>query len=521
MNRHRVRGLALAGALSLGALTTAACDRPEPGTGETRAPGESGASSEPTTLTILYSGWDEWILTPLPNMPTMHLLYLTLFDYDQNGDPVGKLARSWEHSDDFRTWTYYLRTDARWHDGVQVTAHDIAFTYELYAHPSVTRVDPAAQTVTALDDSTLSITWHRRGRPVDSWMVYLPRHLLKDLDPETLWEWDYWKAPIGNGSYRWVRSAPDTFVELEANDDYFRGRPAIDRVIVKFGADQWIELESGNVDVVENTGVPVQRLLQDPRFEVYWRPGQPGPLWWNHALPMFRDVRVRRAFSLAIDRAALARILGHPEEMPLYDVAVTTRQMLSGDYPQPLPHDPERARALLEEAGWIDADDDGARERDGVPLRFTLTVGGASSRDAVFVQDQLHRVGAQVEIETIDRTVLIGRLRAGEFEAAIGGGGGGRFFDVLLGEPGRPGASYRNPALSDLLAREQASFDPDARERLHRDMWPIFQRDIPVTYLNPGLTGGVAHRRVKGLRGPDRIRASRHMEHLWIEEDGP
>src|SRR5262249_49553450 len=153
------------------------------------------------------------------------------------GELEGRLAESWEHSRDYRTWTIRLRDGIRWHDGVPVTAHDIKFNLELRSHPDVMWFVPDSFHVKVIDDLTYTITY-RKNEPyksaLDDWTVYYPKHCIEKLNPKEFYHWDFWTRPIGNGPYLHVRSVPKTMLHLQANPDYFRGRPGIANVVLKF-----------------------------------------------------------------------------------------------------------------------------------------------------------------------------------------------------------------------------------------------------------------------------------------------
>jgi len=265
-----------------------------------------------STLTVLYPGDERrW---------PQSIVFLRMALPDENGEWQGRLAKSWNHSSDYRTWTYHLRTDVRWHDGVPVTAHD-----DLLSHPAVLRRPPGSISVTVPDDSTVVITYNKglaRTTPETS-AVYFPKHLLEDLDPTEFESWEFWTRPVGNGAYRYVRHVPKTFMEFEANRDYALGKPKIDRLIVKFGPPSVTELLSGNVDAVSHFrrgAAEGLAIKDDPRFRMYYEIWDDikglQVIFWNQRNPLFGDPRVRRALTLALNRRELHRVLNMSEDIP-------------------------------------------------------------------------------------------------------------------------------------------------------------------------------------------------------------
>ncbi len=114
-----------------------------------------------STITVLNEN-DERDLGPEYDNPPKLLVFLPLVTWNAKGELEARLAQSWQHSPDYRTWTVHLRNDLRWHDGAPVTAHDVKFTMDLYMHPAVLWVPPGAYAVTVLDDRTYTVTYHRR-----------------------------------------------------------------------------------------------------------------------------------------------------------------------------------------------------------------------------------------------------------------------------------------------------------------------------------------------------------------------
>ena len=490
-----------------------------------RASEERGRNDR-STLTILLEA-DERLFAPYWSITSQFLMFLPLTAYGQGGEIVGALARNWEHSSDLRTWTFYLRSDVKWHDGVPVTAHDVKFTIELSAHPDILFEDTWHDLVaiTVPDDTTLTIEYSRPKDARNTWAVYYPKHHLENLDPKKFWEWDFWTHPIGNGPYRYARHVPKTMVELEANPDYYKGKPRIEKLIFKFAGSVGIaELMSGNVDVL--TGVnqaDLTKLAGDPRFEIYYSIW-PDVSWlkaifWNQAYEPFRDARVRRALTLAIDRPVLVRALNMPEDLSLTDAVFTPRQYWGGELAAALPHDVARAGQLLDEAGWTDDDGDGVRDRNGEPLDFGAIVnsGDVTERAAVFVQAALKQIGVSMELRSLENRIWLQKLESGDYEAAFA-----PLYNHVdghirwLGDESPIG--YDNPVVAQLLVRVKETADPARIDGIYRELMPILREELPLTILFPAVDSYAVRRRLRGLKSPYRGDPLLFMDELWLEQ---
>ena len=485
---------------------------------------------EKSTITILYPT-DERALGPEYDMPAKFLVFLPLVTYGKNGELESRLAESWEHTPDYRTWTIRLRKDVRWHDGVPVTAHDIKFTVDLYAHPNVGYGSYHELSVTVLDDHTFEII--RKGKflgPVavlDPYAVYYPKHLLEDLDPYTFWNWEFWTQPVGNGPYRYVRHIPKTMVELEVNPDYYREKPRIERLILKFGGSAPLtELLSDNVDVLAAIeGTDIQKIANHPRFKVYhniWPDlAYLGVIFWNKRSQFFKNPLVRQALTLAINRRELHQLFNFPENIPIFDTIFTWRQFWRGELLKPLPYNPELAKQLLDKAGWTDRDSDEVRARSGMKFRFVAIVpANGMDRAAVYVQEQFRRIGVHMEVQTLEQNLVRERLGNNNYDAA---------FSTFLNWDGIGGLikwfrqdswiSYGNPQVAQLLNAANETGNPDESDRIYVKLMPLIQEDMPITFLFPSVYTIVANRRVRGLNNDLQSDLILNMENLWIEEE--
>ncbi len=136
-----------------------------------------------SSVTIGYYGDERIFLQEYWDMGAEYLMFLPLTDEDEKGErPV--LAERWEHSEDYREWTYFLRKDVRWHDGVPVTAHDIKFTMDLRQHPAMIGRYPEGYSFEIFDDFTFKVTLKDPTEGFHAYHVFYPRHLLEGLDPK-------------------------------------------------------------------------------------------------------------------------------------------------------------------------------------------------------------------------------------------------------------------------------------------------------------------------------------------------
>ncbi len=489
-------------------------------------------TSTPKRFTVSYWFGQESCTNPV-EMMCHPLLFLNLAWPNENGDLEGRLARSWEHSPDYRTWTIHLRTDVRWHDGVSVTAHDIEFTYDLWRDPEVLYENGGGvEDVTVIDDSTLTIVYSHVSRGVSYGLPFYgtwfyPKHLLEDLDRSEFYEWEFWDHPVGNGPYRFGRHVPRTMTLLEANPDYYRGKPRIDEVVFKYGPYSMTELLAGEVDALNLDRKADVRLIEnDPRFRVYYEiwidVGAIQAVLWNQRHPPFADARVRRALTLAADRNALPALLYRSPDVPIIDAPYSEGQYWRGELPDPIPYDPDEAVRLLDDAGWHDGDGDGVRERDGQELAFTVLVWDEWGRAAVWLQNQYARIGARMEIELMASSVALQRVRGGEFEAAISLVWGMKPTPELglIHLFGRESVlGWRNPEVIRLTSRLATLTDPREIDAVFAQLQPHFLRDVPYTYLTLAVETYVAHRKVKGLSTPFRASVYWDVEHLWIDDE--
>ena len=384
--------------------------------------------------------------------------------------------------------TWKLRPNVRWHDGVLHTSADVKFTVD-----AINKGDWKPESVDGFDrissvdtpDSLTAVVHYREVyAPYQLQFVRgtLPHHVLhgQDIDRASA----YNRAPLGTGPYRVAEWKTGEYILLERVPNYWRGAeyPKIKRILFKFLTNTTTrinQLKSGEVQMVAL--VPwdkVRELRASPAIRLNQVVGN----GYEHVslnekrYPAFRDLHVRRALAHAIDRETIVRTILDG----LVQVVNGPIQPLSPAYePQvaTYPFNPAKARALLDQAGWI-AGADGTRRKDGAALRFELiTQSGFAIRENVAqaIQQQFRDVGVDMRVRLVDGTSISGLWFNGDFDAMLHWWQQGAdpeitlFFAADRAPPaGRNINYFRDDSLTTLLYASDRTADVDARMALLR-----------------------------------------------------
>ncbi|MGE3798031.1 MAG: ABC transporter substrate-binding protein, partial [Thermomicrobiales bacterium] len=326
------------------------------------------------------------------------MLYNTSFSEIQ-----GELAESWDVNPDATQYTINLRDGVTWHDGEPFTSADVKFTIEFAAHPdSASYIGAKFATVESIetpDELTAVINLSAPNSTLldaFTFLVMLPMHLLQDMAPADVIESDWWRtSPVGTGPFKWVTHEPGQYVELEAYDGYWRGRPQLDGIINRYfpeAGSSVIALRAGDISFTYLTTDEALDLQSDAAFNVLEGPSLVvNAFGFDLTDERFQDVRVRQAFAYALDRQIMIDQLfqGTATAVPC---AYLLPQFIPADvnmYEQ----DVEMAQSLLAEAGFDTSQ----------PLEIVTYYSDQLSQDVmVTVQQFLADVGVNVTLRTTD-----------------------------------------------------------------------------------------------------------------------
>jgi peptide/nickel transport system substrate-binding protein len=345
--------------------------------------GQGGASSSGRADNTFTYALDEEPITLNPvnqdehTDPVTEMVFRGLVAHDGENDVVAALAESWEVSSDDLTYTFALRDGVTWHDGAPFSSADVKFTLDAVRapdSPASTRQNFEAITaVETPDANTVVVQLAEPDAPLlDALtMGILPRHLLagKDItDPE------FSQAPVGTGPFRLVDFQPAQYAELTAFDEYYGGRPKLDKVIITYVPDataRLVQLTNGEVDGSFLEPQQAARVEQEDRLRVRVSPtADYRAVMFNMTKPLFADSRVRQAMNYAVDRDALVEAVllgyGRPATGPLDLSPVGDPDIASYRF------DPATTAELMRQAGYTRTDG-GPWSRDGQPMQFSIS----------------------------------------------------------------------------------------------------------------------------------------------------
>ncbi len=451
------------------------------------------------------------------------LIFDGLVTYDKNLSGLEpRLARSWDVSEDGLHISFHLRDDVRWQDGEPFTARDVEFGFRTITDPKTLTAYAEdflqVERFEVVDDYTIRLTYRKPFAPaLASWgnLVVLPRHLLEGRDINTAT--DFARHPIGLGPYRFESWEPQKSITLVANDDYYRGRPYIDKVVYRVIPDrqtQFLELKSGGLDMMGLTPLQFTRQTQSADFERNFRKYKYLThsytyLGYNLRNPLFADRRVRRALTHAINKQEIVDAvllgLGQPAKGPYKPGTIWENTNI-----EDLRYDPDRARRLLAEAGWRDEDGDGVLERDGRPFSFEiLTNQGNELREktATIIQRRFREVGVEADVRVIEWSAFINNfIDKRKFDAVVLGWSlnpDPDQYDIWHSSKTKEKefnfVSFSNPAVDELLEQGRRTFDQAERKRIYDRFQELLVEEQPYTFLYVAAALPVVHARFHGI----------------------
>src|SRR5947209_3040808 len=431
------------------------------------------------------------------------MLFNSLVRKNEKFEYTGEIASNIITSQDGLTITFTLRDGVTFHDGKPLTAADAKYTLDTLLASSSAKAasfyegtgnarQPFITGVDAPDARTLVIHLHRPW--IQLFVNLVPINIIPSGSIATQKD-----KPVGSGPFKF-KSFDQTqqVVELEANPNYWEGAPQIQDIRLRVITDAsplQAELMSGTVQLAPNatnlTPDTFTTLAQNSNLKVEQFAGANVVyLGFNTTKPPLTDARVRQAICYAIDRETIIHdlLLGQaklahsilPEESWAYSAGTKYN------------YDPEKAKQLLDQAGFRDPDGDGPQMRFKEPLVLKISTSAATRQYAGVIQDYLKRVGVPIEIESLENATITDQQIKGEYQimsrVSVGGNQDPVFLRDLFATSGIPTAErtgfnrtrYSNPELDPILDDAADAADKEKAKALYARAQEIVSRDVPM-----------------------------------------
>jgi peptide/nickel transport system substrate-binding protein len=475
--------------------------------------------------------------------------YLTVMD--DHGEFIPQLATAlpspeagtWQvHPDGSMTMTWKLQPRASWHDGTPFTAADVVFAFNAYKDPEITTgfgLDIKDVTaVTAPDPHTLVAQWASTRFDADRALGFtpLPEHLMSEVYRAD--RASFTSSPllgtefVGLGPFRLSRWEAGSLIEFTAFDRYYRGKPALDRIRLRFLLDpntMVANILSGAVDVLLPLGVSVDAAIQvEERWKgtgntVIYNPGDRTEFVYTQQRPELAQPRngfphfaVRQGMFHAIDRDTLAQVIFFGKS-PVADTWLNARDPVLSEIQAGIPRygfDLTRAQQLLTQAGW-------SRGADGVLIhqptgeRFDVELHTAAASDAeqklTLIAEGWKAVGAQVRLNVIPAQLASEQAARARLPGAGNIALSARsIYQDMLSSTGRNSMfqGYSSPRYDALVDRLFKTLDRTERAGIHREMVEVGMGEVALMPLGYRVDPYLFVRGVKGVRGHPETQAT-------------
>lgn len=432
-------------------------------------------------------------------------VYETLIERDDATlDLVPLLAESWEISNDKLSFTFKLREDVKWHDGVQFTAADVVFSYNSIMSPEVDSPHLRSYyqeilSVEVLNKFEVKFTYSRPyflALEFCGGMPIVPKHIFEkgnfNKNPAG-------RSPVGTGPYKFVKWVTGREIVLEKNSDYWGKKPNLEKIVFKTISDPTVAfqvLKRQEIDFSRLTPIQWDRQSDTKNFKnnfnkySYFRPNY-SFIGWNSKKPFFEDKNVRKAMTHLLNRKlilekvllGLGAIVSSPFYLnsPEYDKSI-----------EPYSYDPNEAKKLLDEAGWIDRDGDGIRDKNGEKFEFEFLLPSGSDtgeKIATIFKEELDKIGIIMKIRKTEWAVFTTRLNERKFDAVTLAWSMGvesdpyQIWSSTQTEKGSNFVGFENKKADDLIEEARKEFDREKRIELYRKFSEIVHEEQPYTFL--------------------------------------
>ncbi len=419
------------------------------------------------------------------------------------------LATEWSVDDSGTVWTFKIREGVKYHDGTDCTANEIAWSFNFTIDnelPTMQGYVDGITKVEALDDYTLQITTEVPIGPFESRMADLGMFILapsvwEGMTADEVLEYQEMDAATGTGPYQIVEYVPNEYIIMEAFEDHWAGKPAIDRIIMRELANEdalYEAMRNGEVDFGFINAQAVNLLSAESHLEVLT-----GPAWGITEMIVnsfaegtqpdsLNDPIVRKAIAHAVDKQQMVDVITLGTAIPGWSILTLDHGDWYNTEVQDIPYDVEEANRILDEAGYVDTDGDGIRNwSDGSNMEYRLYSGddmSAGPRVLEMFGSWLDEIGIATDQQVLPLETVISLFPAYDFDFLFWGwgwGGGDPDFPLSCftcnqtGDGGWNDAGYCNPEFDALYTAQARETDHERRKEIVWEAQELFFNDLP------------------------------------------
>lgn len=420
-----------------------------------------------------------------------------LITISPSGEISPRLAERWTVSENRLIWTFYLRNDVEFHDGERLTAKDVKFTYDLLleqsdSFSSSTLFRNVAK-IKEINEFTVEFTLKNPGSNflLDLYTTgVLPKHIIKEHPFDNN---EFNRMPIGTGPFKVASWKGRKEIVLDANDEYFSGRPYLDHIKLVYVPDipsMWRMLQLGKIDGIYNEIMPVdfEFLKNNPELATYRLPDYMNyVIVFNFKKKIFQDKRMRAALNNAIDRKEII-------EKALLENGVECNGIFrpgAGNDSNENVFDPEGSIKLLNELGYIDSDGDGILDKKGKKLSFKILIDANNvlkRKALLYIQNQLSQIGVEIVGEELPIPQIYAKSMIGDFDLIFFNYNTWLDFPVIFwhtsGINSRQNVSlYSNTKTDALFDKLMATQDSGKRTEIMKQIHSIACDDVAGVFL--------------------------------------
>ncbi|HKL13756.1 MAG TPA: ABC transporter substrate-binding protein [Halanaerobiales bacterium] len=472
---------------------------------------------------------------------------------NSTGEIVPNIAKSWDFSNDGKSITFHLKEGVKFHDGHELTTEDVAYTFRTILHPDYTGVRYGSynsikgaqeyhdgnrdnvEGIEIIDSYTIKFTTENSDATFMGNMQrgILPAHILKDIPVADLENLDFNSKPIGSGPFKLAEYVSQQYVTLEAFEDYHKGRPYLDKYMIRKVATDSVPvyLKRGQIDLVSlNNKEQFEELKRQENLKGFTRVAEAFRYFGiNQKHPLLQDKIVRQALAYGFKKDIIIQILdGYGV---IANGAIPPSSWGYTDEVNKYEYNPQKAMQMLKEAGYVDRDGDGVRENEaGQELKFELNTTSQDIRVEIseIFQEFMKQIGVGVDVQLMEFNALVDLLvESKDWGMYIMGWATGPEPDmswIFHSDAAWNDVRFYDDYNDELLDKGKTTMVRNKRKEIYKEWQNYISEELPYIFLYyPELTTVISDR-LKGYntantRGLLLDKEGSMVHKIWIPKD--